>query len=393
MTTKRFRLCALASLLSLAVCVLGQTPTNVLASFSNTAGEHVYYIGTDGHIYQLYRNALTSSESLLDVTIMAGAPVSATGSALTSFSNTTGEHVYYVGTDQYVYQLYYNFANRTESVVDLTVMAGAPLAVPWTSLTSFSNVAGEHLYYMGWNDYVYQLYLNPLTMVEELLDLTAMTGAPLVAWGPATSFSNAAGEHVYYMGLNYHIYQLYWNPATETESVLDLTAMTGAPLVAWGPITEWGPVPMTSFSNAAGEHVYYLGFDRHIYQLYWNSLTKTESVLDLTVMTGAPLAVWGPLTSFSDTAGEHLYYVGWNSHICQLYWNSSTRTESVLDLTLMAGAPLPAWRTPLTSFSNVAGEHLYYIGTDQHVYQLYWDGRTERSIDETAAAGFAITTR
>jgi hypothetical protein len=73
-------------------------------SFNNQ--QHVNYIGTDGHVHEL---VYTNHWGHTDLTAAAGAPAAAAGSKLdgyqTSFNNQ--QHVNYIGTDGHVHELFY----------------------------------------------------------------------------------------------------------------------------------------------------------------------------------------------------------------------------------------------------------------------------------------------
>ena len=78
------------------------------------------------------------------------------------------------------------------------------------------------------------------------------------------------------------------------------------------------------------------------------------------------------LSSFVDGTGEHAFYVGSDSHVHQLYWNNSTWVDQ--DLTAATAAPPVAPGIRLSSFADSMGEHAFYVGSDSHVHQLYWSG-------------------
>jgi hypothetical protein len=76
------------------------------------------------------------------------------------------------------------------------------------------------------------------------------------------------------------------------------------------------------------------------------------------------------LTSFSDTTGEHVFYVSQSQHVLQLYWNTSSWSPQ--DLTSISGATTVAIAPGLlSSFYDTSGEHVFYIGSGFHIYQLY----------------------
>jgi len=123
---------------------------------------------------------------------------------------------------------------------------------------------------------------------------------------------------------------------------------------------------MTSFVDSGdGEHIFYLGTDQHIHQLYFNTGVGHWVDQDLTITSGAAVNAQNqsPLASFVDTPGEHVSYIGTNNHVIQLYWTSSGGwVEQDLSATAENGlTTLPGSESPLIGFFDSIGEHFYYL--------------------------------
>jgi len=207
------------------------------------------------------------------------------------------------------------------------------------------------------------------TSTQVTLDYGTFAQPPSAVAGPA-AFSDATGAHAFYLGTNQHVYQLYFSSSTHTWTNSDLTAMTGNTLAASGSA-------LAGFSDSFGEHAFYLGTNQHVYQLYFSFSTDTWANYDLTAMTGNTLAASGSaLAGFSDSFGEHAFYLGTNQHVYQLYFSSSTDTWANQDLTAVTGDTLAASGSKLAGFSDSSGEHAFYLGTNQQVFQLYWTSTT-----------------
>src|SRR5439155_7336137 len=111
----------------------------------------------------------------------------------------------------------------------------------------------------------------------------------------------------------------------------DLTTISGSVLAA----SHSG---LFGFPNLPGpaQQVFYIGTNQHIYQYYTSG--STWVVQDLTAATGNTLASSSsPLTGFSDSipgpgTDAHLFYIGANQHIYQLLFNSATWSWSNSDL-------------------------------------------------------------
>lgn len=346
---------------------------------------HVFYLNSGGHVHQLYSTA--SGWSDVDVTALSNAPVAASGSALTSFFDHTTNyaHVYYLGTNHHVYEL---FGTGTSWISDdATSLAGAPVAVSGSAVTSFidttSNVS--HVFYLGTNQNVYELYFTTGWHSD---DPTSLAGAPIAASGSAlTSFLfllSDAHLDVFYEA-NQQVYELVWpgNWSFEVPTVL-----------AHAPVPVTGSA-LTSFvdesnTNQPIRHVFYLGTNENVYELY--DITSWHSD-DPTSLAGAPIAVAGSaLTSFINISigdtGMHVMYLGTNHHVYALRWVSGPNW-SYFDATAASHGVTAAPGSALSSFQDLAGgARLYFLGTNSHIYELYWQNEGAASeTDLTSASG------
>jgi hypothetical protein len=119
-----------------------------LASFFDGHKEHVFYLSSsDGHVRELFFNGIWNGN---DLTADTKGPA-ASGLALSGFWDGSKEHVYYISSsDDHVRDLYSN-SNGTWSGQDLTAITnGSPILA--TSLTSFLDGLGDHVYYNNYND-------------------------------------------------------------------------------------------------------------------------------------------------------------------------------------------------------------------------------------------------
>jgi hypothetical protein len=372
--------CIALSVSLAALPLVAQNPWgSSITSFNNSDGEHVYYVATNNHIYQLYWNG--QSESNTDLTAVSGA-ANASGGPLTGFSYKDGEHVYYVNTNGHVDQLWWN--GRQEIYQDLSAAIGGVSAYT-DGITSFGNSAGEHVYYIGYSSGdVFQFYWDGSSWANQ--NLTAASHGSSAAGGAMAGFSNADGEHVYYLGSSsgyLHVFQLYWNGSGEYDQ--DLTAEADAPAD--------GGLALAAFNDASGEHLFYLGLNSDVHELVYNGSETHSDVSAAASGTFEPAASASALTGFSDQFGEHVYYVGANQHVYHLSNGGSGWMNQ--DLTAKTKSKVladDACGAKLTSFANADGEHVYYVGTNGHVYQLYWNSQTggEANQDLTAASGSSV---
>lgn len=341
--------------------------------------QEVEYLGADQHVHALFSSGGTWAHS--DITATANAPLAAPGSALSSGPNSiaNSQEVEYLGVDQHVHALFYN--GSTWQPADLTSFAGAPLAAPGTSIAAnFNSIANtKEVEYLGNDQHVYQLWYSGTWQIR---DLTALAGAPLAAPRSAltdTFNSTVNTQEVKYIGTDQHVYAFFYNGLT--WQIADLTSFTGAPLAAPGSALAANFNPVGNVQEAV-----YLGSDQHVHQLWYNGNWNTN---DLTVSAGAPLALPGSALSdefnpISNT--QHVTYLDIDQHVHVLYF---TGTWQHVDVSAQSGAPVALPGTPLVStFDRLSNAmEIEYLGTDQHVHQLFYTGTVWTTNDLTSQTG------
>jgi hypothetical protein len=360
-----------------------------MTSFVKSDGPHLFYVATNQHIYQYWwtGDAWTSQ----DQTSVTGGHLAAVGSALTSFSITDGDHIVYVDTSQHIHQLYYGSSGWGDQ--DLTAYSGtSQLAASGTALTNFVKSDGSHIWYLDTNRHLNQLwYTGTYGWVNQ--DITAGTGNHLAAVGSAlTSFSIADGDHIVYVDASQHIHQLYYGSYGWGDQDLTVNAGTST-LAASG-------TALTSFVKSDGEHIWYLDTNRHLNQLWYTSSYGWVNQ-DITAAAGATLAVTGSaLTSFSISDGDHIVYLDSSNHVHQLYYNNSGYGWGDQDLTaLSATSRVAASGTALTSFVDIWGEHIFFVDSSQNMDELEYYPWTDIDVTQwitisgqaTGAGGAAIS--
>jgi hypothetical protein len=145
---------------------------------------------------------------------------------------------------------------------------------------------------------------------------------------------------------------------------------------------------------ATTDEVFYLGSDQHINELSWSSATGWHSS-DVTSAAGAPIAAGGsPVVGHIDSiAGtDEVFYIGSNQHVYQLFWSPSAG-RNFGDLTLTTGAPAAVAGSGLSSqVDTIANtDEVFYIGSNQHVYELFYSASSGWNFgDLTAVTGTAL---
>ncbi len=319
-------------------------PGTGLASFSDSFGEHAYFVGTDQHVHQLYYDNASWSDQ--DLTSMTNGAQAAPGAGMAGFSDSYGEHAYFVAPNQHVHQMYYDNANWTDQ--DLTATTNGALAGPDTGMSSFSDSYGEHATFVDGNQHVHQLYYSNSAWTDQ--DLTsAASGALAISGTGMAGFSDSYGEHVYFLTANQHVHQLYFDNSSWTDQ--DLTATTNGALANPG-------TGLAAFSDSFGEHAYFVATNQHVHQLYYDNGNWTDQ--DLTSTTNGSLAnLDSGVAVFLDTAGEHATFVATNQHVHQLFYNNSSWSDQ--DLTGFANGALANPVTSMSGFHDTPGEHAFYV--------------------------------
>jgi hypothetical protein len=336
---------------------------SALTGFADAAGEHEFYLATDQYVFQMYHgeNGWVNQ----NLSELSGFYSAASGSALTSFVTGSQEHVIVLNTAQNVYQLVTNSSGNWTNQ-DLTAAAGALPAATGTALSSFVD-SFQHILYLGTNQHVYQLYYNGKWVVQ---DLTAMSGAPSAVSGSAlTSYVTGSQEHAFYLGTNQHVYQLVTNSSGKW-TYQDLTALTGGSVVTSGSA-------LTSFVDSVGQHVLYLSAGGAVNELHYGSSDQWVAV-DLTELAG-PGAITNALsspTAFLISSGdEYAFYVGEYDNVSEIGNNNPSSMDWFYqDLTTTTGGPVAASGSALSSFTDPLGTHVFYLGTNQNLYELYYNG-------------------
>jgi hypothetical protein len=207
-------------------------------------------------------------------------------------------------------------------------------------------------------------------------DLTAATGAPDPARNPTAYLFLGQTQHVDYLGWDGHIHELWWD--TNGWHHNDLTAATGAPLAGPLPPSENPAGFPTGYEFAAQgtQHVVYHGQDSHIYELWWD--ISGWHYNDLTTAAGAPLAGrdgaggGDPTGYVFDAQGtQHVLYVGNDQHIHELWWDGTGWHHN--DLTAATGAPLAYGHLTGYVFAAQPTQHVFFQDTGGRIHELWWD--------------------
>jgi hypothetical protein len=337
--------------------------TSVLDSATNYV--HIYYqsqyanYGIYGDVMELYGSGTTwHSNDLSQIVDLGNSPGPAAGDMLTSLIGSGSViHLFYMFNTE-VMEMYW-LGGTSWHLDSPSYLAGepngnSPCENNPSALTSFMDRSNGnnfmHVFCMGTFEDVYEFYWTGGSAWHTDVP-TTLGGAPSGSiYSNITSFIDNSGGtasvmHVFYLGSNLNVYELYYTGAWHYD---DPTSLAHAPVAG----TVSGQLsPLTSFINTSGigdtgMHVMYLGTNDHLYALRW---ATNWSYFDATASSGAPAAVPdSALASFQDLAGGvRAYYLGANSHMYELYWTTEGKATET-DLMAVSGGTVAASGSALT---------------------------------------------
>ena len=272
--------------------------SNGVGAFASTVLERVFYETSDQHVHMMM-SSNGGSFADKDLTLSTAGALAMKGTLLTSFHDGSGEHVFYIGADQQLYQLYgywlsYYICNpftRTCGTVSyvkwanqpLTAQTNSPLVnVPYTGLgpaveaglTSFSDASGEYVFYVGDDMHIHKLINTGAGWEEPKPDLTIAARAilPFFVTG-LTSLSNALGRQVFYIGTDLDVHQIILTSSGEQDNNMTLDAKARGVDFCMDPqqLISLATTFSTPYINEVDSTVTYRGVDGHIHRLLQNN--------------------------------------------------------------------------------------------------------------------------
>src|SRR6516225_5155238 len=185
--------------------------------------QHVNYIGSGTHIHELCRASGASPTDWTDndLTAMAGAVPPHSNTALVSYwGSDSSQHVFFIGTDGDIHELFIVPGGPGWGQHDLTKVGHAVAPNIGTALDMYSGTDGSrHINFFGVDGHVHELYNHPGAAGAGWVDndLTKMANAvdPVVGdrelhgyWGSDSS------QHVNFIGADGDLHELYIAPGT-----------------------------------------------------------------------------------------------------------------------------------------------------------------------------------
>jgi len=277
------------------------------------------------------------------------------------------QHVIYIGEGYHIYELMTSACSGQWQYNDLTTAAtGTQLSGSGPSGYAWETDGTQHVIFIGIDNHVYELMTILGSGSWGTADLTAMTGAPTAAAYPFSpsgyAWKSDGTQHVVYRGSDQHIYELMSVLGSGNWGYKDLTSYTDAPEADSQPFGY-------AWEKDNTQHIVYSGKGR-IYELITHKGSGDWGNNDLTTATNAPPG-YGPVGyAWEKDGSQHVVYKGTDKRIYELKTSLGSGNWVLTDLTKEANAP-PADSSPSGyAWEKDNTQHVVYKGIDQHIYEL-----------------------
>jgi hypothetical protein len=366
-------------------------------------GDRTYYINGSQHLIEGYLGCDSRPGSFcIGSTIAYGVndlttlfptflPEPTSAIAIFNFSGSANAEIdtVFESTDQHFHDVieYNNDFGQYWEEEDLTTMAAAPPAAVASPIATLSGSAGNyHLYYLGTENHVHEIYSNS-SGVWNTVDVSLAAAAPsAVAGSSMVSWIGGSFELVYYLTSQGHVGEVYSRDKGVTWAYTDVTTTANAPVAAAGS-------QLAGYENGSSSQVYYFTADGHAHSLRTNGSQWLTA--DLTGAAGAPVAAnVHSLAAAAIGSWTFVYYETSAGHIDELYspGSGSSGVWTLTDISAASGATVAEPNTPIIATAGkVAGYEVYYIGSDQVERLIYSPANTWLTLDTNLPAATAAS--
>jgi hypothetical protein len=308
--------------------------------------------------------------------------------ALTSIPVGSNAFVFYIDTNQSVHQLSIvgaslNDSNLTGNAHPCPPATAVPEASAKTGLSSFFNNVATSVVYQPPTIQVtgrFAAILNPIHLlfgsmasVDQTLTGVGTGFLPAGNNGLSSVVDTNGGQHVLYIDENGHVSELTAAPYSSgcaPWASLDVTGAT--PPQGTQTWTAQSGQAIASFNDASGAyHVVSVGSDGYVFLLSFDAASSSWSGTPFESVA-QQVSPGSGLSGLVDANGVFVFYIAKDNSVHVLHnanpdFNLTANTTSD-----PSNNPPPnaAQMTSLSSFSDEFGEHVVYIGADQHVHQF-----------------------
>lgn len=303
-------------------------------AWEGNSSQHIDYRGADGHIHELWgsvKHNKWSGWKYFDVTQDAKAPNAAGEPCSYAWEQDSSQHIIYRSADGHIHELWGREVNGRWSGwqhVDLTRMAGAPLAAGNPAGYIWDGDASHHVVYRGTDGHVHALWRRIDGSGQEEwshVDLTMEAGGiPVSASDPmGYVWEGDSSQHIVYRGVDGHIHELWrridgsgWEKWLHVDLTLEAD---GSPESAGDPMGY-------AWEGDSTQHVIYRGADGNVHKLWGRMGTDFPGWqhVNLTAETGALPASSDPVGYvWENDSTHHVIHHCENGDIQELWCNST----------------------------------------------------------------------
>jgi hypothetical protein len=209
-----------------------------------------------------------------------GQPSSNGRGPLSSITYGGDPRVYYFGDNGHVCEYAWHSSDSTWHSRDVTADSGGQPGDYYRELSSITYRGDPRVYYFGNNDHVYEYAWHSSDSTWHSRDVTVDSGGqPASSVSPLSSITYGGDPRVYYVGDNYHVYELAWHSSDSTWHNRDVTADSGD--------QPAGIKDLSSITYGGDPRVYYLRYigndNYHVYEFARHSSDSTWQNRDVTV--------------------------------------------------------------------------------------------------------------
>ena len=213
---------------------------------------------------------------------------------------------------------------------------------------------------------IHQLSYNGSNWTDQNLNST------VAQWGISAFFTTPNDQiHVFYgANDNSDLHQLFYNGSNWADE--DFAQTTNVAYYS----------EISGFSEANYQYVFYIDGDLDVHQMRYNNAGWADT--DLTRSTGSSVTSSGSnLIAFTTSPALHAYYTASDSHVHQLFATNGTNWQDQ-DLTLLTGGPFANGTYGMTGFNIGNFQYVYYLATNNHLHQLFYNNASWTDEDMTA---------
>ncbi|NUP46669.1 MAG: hypothetical protein HOW97_05060 [Catenulispora sp.] len=341
-------------------------------------GVDMFTRASNGHLVSTYKDPVSSTWRVYDLTATVGSPVFL-GSPATMTEPSGGFDVFTNADNGDLVSTYKDPLSSTWRVYDLTKAVGSPVFTG-SPATMVEPSGGVDVFTQSSVDgHLISTYKDPGSSTWRAYDLTKAVGSPVFTGSPATMVEPDGGVDVFTQdSSNGHLISTYKDPGSSTWRVYDLTNAVGSPAFTYNPATMVEPNGgVDVFTNAGG----------HLVSTYKVPGSSTWRVYDLTNAVGSPIYGASPVPLVEADGGVDVLTNAQN-HLVSTYKDPGSSTWKSYDLTKAVGSPAPTG-APLATLVETAGGDDVFTDAGGHLVSTYKDpaSSTWKVYDLTSAVG------